>query len=145
MTPALAQPSVLVCAVTRALTVPSPGSGCETNRNWSLVPQMSPPPPCTVHVPPFSDWVPAGVAPPTSAHVHPLGHAPGGGGALLVRPTASNVTVLSASVSCDVTARPPSMPPLRPSVTVEPATGVHVLPSLDVYAVNVAPDRATRT
>jgi hypothetical protein len=129
MTPAFAHVFVLPCPITRAVTVPSAASGCQAKWNWSLVPQMSPPPPWTVHVAPFTDCVPAGVAPPTSAHVHPDGQ-PAGGELPTLAPV--NVTVLAASVLCDVTASPASMAPLTDSVAVEPATGVHVIPSADV-------------
>ncbi|MBV9542936.1 MAG: hypothetical protein JOY61_00985, partial [Chloroflexi bacterium] len=59
--------------------------------------------------------------------------------------TVSNVTVLSAPVLCDVTARPASTVPVIEMVTLEPAIGAHVTPSVDVYAVNVVPERATWT
>src|SRR5206468_6848945 len=103
----------------RALTVPSPASGCDTKWNWSPVPQMSPPPPCTVQVEPFRDCVPAGVAPPTSAHVHPLGQALGGGGALLATLTVSSTTVPSVFATCELTAIPASIGPDGPRSTVD--------------------------
>src|SRR5215831_12550405 len=101
---------------------------------------MSAPPPCTVQVEPFSAWVPPGVAPPTSAQLHPTGHV----GAPAATAIESNVTALAAAALCDVTASPASIAPLTLSVTVEPGTAVHVVPFADVYAVNVLPDRATR-
>src|SRR5437660_2594554 len=146
MTPAFAHGSVALCAVTRAVTGPSPASGCETRWNWSLVPQMSPPPPWTVQVPLASSvWAPAGVAPPTSVQLQPLGQSAGGVGAPVATATVSNVTALRAPALCDVTARPASIAVAAVIVTLDPATGVHVAPSAEVYAVNVAPDRATRT
>ncbi len=51
ITPALAWVPELDWVTTRACTVPSPVRGCETNRNWSAVPEMSDPPPDTVQVP----------------------------------------------------------------------------------------------
>src|SRR5258706_15207418 len=58
--------------------------------------------------------------------------------------TVSNVTVHRAPPLCEVTARPASSVPLRlASVTTDPATGVQVTPSAEVYAVNMVPARAT--
>src|SRR5215471_2276978 len=142
MTPVLAQGSVLAWDSTRALTVTSPVTGCEAKWNWSEVPQMSPPPPCTVQVPPVTVWPPAGVAPPTSAQVQPPGQ-------LMVEPavtaTLSKVTVLPAAVLCEVTARPASIDPLTLIDIAEPPSAVQVAPSIDVKAVNVLPERPTRT
>src|SRR5215472_7659296 len=137
MTPALAHGSVADWDVTRAVTEPSPASDCETKWNWSLVPQMSPPPPWTVHVPaPSTVWAPAGVAPPTSVQVQPFGQSAGGGGAPAATATVSNVTALVVPELCEVTARPATIAAEVVSVTLDPATGVHVPPSADVYAVN---------
>src|SRR5437660_4999195 len=143
MTPAFAHAFVLPCAVTRAVTVASPATGSVARWNWSLVPQMSPPPPRTVRVVPLTVCEPAGIALPTSAHVHPPGQPPGGAPAPTATPV--NVTVPAACVLCEVMARPACMAPLTLSVTLEPGTGVHVSPSLDVEAVNVPPDRVART
>src|SRR2546430_17700612 len=119
MTPALAQPWVFPWAPTRALAVPSPATFCDSKRNWSPVPQMSPPPPCTVQLPLSSDWVPAGVAPPISAHVHPLGQVNGGGGAVGASATSPNATVLSVPELCAVTARPASIASSPTTVPLE--------------------------
>src|SRR5258706_7428368 len=81
MTPALAQPSVLVCEVTCALAAPSPGRFWESKWNWSAVPQMSPPAPCTVQTPFVTSCVPASAGLPMSWQVQPAGHAAGRGGA----------------------------------------------------------------
>src|ERR1041385_5272783 len=121
MTPALAQPLVLPWATTRALTVPSAATFCDAKRNWSAEPQMSPPPPWTVHVPPLVVCVPAGGAPPMSWHTHRAGQGPGNPPAPIATPL--NVTVDTASVLCEVTARPARSEPLMPSDTPEPATG----------------------
>ncbi len=51
ITPALVLVLVRVWLTTRALSVPSPVSGSEMKRNWSLVPKMSAPPALTVQVP----------------------------------------------------------------------------------------------
>jgi hypothetical protein len=59
--------------------------------------------------------------------------------------TLSKVTALAAPVLCEVTASPASIEPLTPRVTEDPATAVQVRPSAEVYAVNVLPERATRT
>src|SRR5215468_2796484 len=82
MTPALALELVLACDATRAVTLPSPDSGCQTNRNWSAVPVMSAPPALIVQVPVFgsNDWLPAGAGFPMSAHVHGAGQGWGGAG-----------------------------------------------------------------
>ena len=51
ITPVLVLVLVRVWLTTRALTVPSPVIGSDTNRNWSAVPKMSAPPAVMVHVP----------------------------------------------------------------------------------------------
>src|SRR5437764_15428472 len=56
-----------------------------------------------------------------------------------VRPTASNVALLRAPGSCDVTASPASIGPETGRRTLEPATGLHVTPSADVSAVQTPP------
>ena len=48
MTPALAHAFALISETTCALAVPSLARAWEMRRNWSDVPQMSPPPPWTV-------------------------------------------------------------------------------------------------
>src|SRR3989440_11012729 len=72
ITPALAQPVVLVCETTRALTLPLAASACETKWKWSEVPQMSLPPPWIVQVPPLRDWLPAREACRASPTERPL-------------------------------------------------------------------------
>ncbi|HEY7199659.1 MAG TPA: hypothetical protein VIC57_05585 [Candidatus Dormibacteraeota bacterium] len=72
----MAQGSVALSEATRALTVPSPASDWETRWNWSAVPQMSPPPPCTLQTLPARPWLPASSGPPMSAHAHPAGQPP---------------------------------------------------------------------
>ena len=57
--------------------------------------------------------------------------------------TESMVTEPSAPELWEVTARPASTVAGRASVVVEPGMGVHVLPSGDVDAVNVDPERVT--
>ena len=57
--------------------------------------------------------------------------------------TESAVTMQSWVGSCEVTATPASIAPLVVSVTVEPATGTHAWPSLELYAVNVLLERPT--
>src|SRR4030088_2885600 len=115
MTPALAHGSLLPWATTLALTAPFPASGCETRWNWSAVPQMSPPPPSTVHVPLTSTWSPDGVAPPASPQLQPPGQRTGGGGAVVATLTVSNVTVVVVAVLWDVAAMPASTWPPVPS------------------------------
>src|SRR5215472_12901474 len=120
MTPALAQGLVADWEVTRAVTGPSPAIDCEMKWNWSLVPQMSPPPPWTVQVPgPSSVWAPAGTAPPTSVQVQPFGQSAGGGGAPAATATLSNVTALVVPELCEVTARPASIVAPTVSVTLD--------------------------
>src|ERR1700686_4973348 len=79
MTPALAHGSLADCVATRALKEPSAANDSDMRRKESDVVQMSLPPPWTVQVPALSDCAPAGVAPPMSWQVQPLGHAPCGG------------------------------------------------------------------
>ena len=55
----------------------------------------------------------------------------------------SKVAVLKALELCEVTAKPASTEPLMLNVTLEPATGVQLVPLLEVYAVKVEPERAT--
>src|SRR5439155_25139084 len=122
---------------------------------------MSPPAPCTVQVPPLSDWLPARAGLPMSAQLHGLGQeAPGvpvgvavgasgvpvgvavGASGVLVGVglaaadvetlTVSKVAVPRAPVLCEVTAMPASMAPLMLIVTLEPGTAVQVLPLLEV-------------
>src|ERR1700737_2653819 len=73
MTPALAIELVLVCEVMWAATPPPADTVCDRKWNWSAVPAISFPPPLIVHVPVVvaSDSLPAGVALPTSAELHP--------------------------------------------------------------------------
>src|SRR5580700_3007193 len=104
-------------------------------RNWSAVPQMSPPPACTDHVPPDCVCVPAGVGAPMSEHVNAAVQIPDG--SVEVEPIATDDTdtVLKAVWECDVTATPPRKLAPKFSATVDPGTWVHVVPSLDVIAV----------
>src|SRR5438128_1081715 len=122
MIPVLAHGSVLVCETTRALSVPSAASACQTKWNSSAVLQMSPPPPWMVQVPLLSTWLPTGVGLPMSAQVQPLGQAGGGGGALPLTFSVSKVAELSAAVLCELTARPASTVPLVLSATLVPMT-----------------------
>src|SRR5215469_8588538 len=107
MTPALAHSLVLACETTRALTIPSPASGCQAKWNWSAVrvPPMSTPPPWTVQVVLARLWPPVAAGLPMSAQFQPFGHVVGCGGPLVVTPTLAKATVLSAEVLCEVTAR----------------------------------------
>jgi hypothetical protein len=60
--------------------------------------------------------------------------------------TVSKVTALSVPALCEVTAIPACSVPVRLAiVTVAPATALQLTPSLDVYAVKVAPARPMRT
>src|SRR5215467_6079112 len=126
MTPALALELVLACDTTRAVTLPSPDSGCQTNRNWSAVPVMSAPPALMVQVPVFgsNDWLPAGAGFPMSAHVHGAGHGCGSAGAGGPPTTTSfMVTVLVAAASPEATAIPARAEGPRPRLAAEPGTG----------------------
>jgi hypothetical protein len=69
----------------------------------------------------------------------------GGGGADVGRPTEPKVAVLSALVLCEVTAIPARTVPETPRTSLEPAIGVQLTPSDDVYAVTMLPDRSTDT
>src|SRR5689334_8751084 len=63
--------------------------------------------------------------------------------ALVATLTLSNAAVLSDVLSCDVTAKPAV--PAAAIVTFVLASCVHVEPSGEYDAVNVAPDRTSRT
>ena len=91
---------------------------------------MSPPEPLTVQVPPLRDWSPARAGFPMSAQLQPLGQS--GGGVVVLMLTESKVTALTAPALWDVTARPAKVGPLKFSVTLDPATGDQVFPSLEV-------------
>ena len=67
ITPALAQEFVFCWAVTCATTVPLPTSGCDVKWNWSVMFQMSAPPPATVTVAPLTADDPARAGAPMSA------------------------------------------------------------------------------
>src|SRR5690348_6523236 len=127
MIPALALELVLACDATRAITLPSPDSVCQTNRNWSEVPVMSAPPALIVHVPVFgsNDWLPAGDGLPMSAHVHEAGQGLGGAGAGGPAGSATSpiVAVLTEAGSPAVTTSPASAPEPRFRLTDEPGTG----------------------
>src|SRR3989442_10653592 len=142
MMPALAQGLELggFWAVMCALTMALPGSGWDSSRNWSETSQMSPPPPCTFQVPAFTVSLPAGIGLPMSAQVQPPGQDDAGvANAMLL-----NCTVLGCVTLCEVTARPARMLPVRAATfNAEPGTAVQVVPSGDVYAVNVVPARPT--
>src|SRR5580700_2234076 len=112
--------------------VPSPVAGSSTKRNWSLVPQMSPPPPATVHAPDARFCPPAGVAPPMSPQVQPAGQSPGGADAPLVTARWSKTIWLLTVWLLESPPQPASKVPGIASATVDPATTVHVVPSLDV-------------
>ena len=58
------------------MTLPFPGSVCDTKWNSSAVPVMSAPPALIVHLPVLLlyDWLPGGMGPPMSAQVHGVGH-----------------------------------------------------------------------
>ena len=56
-------------------------------------------------------------------------------GIVVLTLTVSKVTVPRTLALCEVTAMPASTGPLILSVTLDPATGVQVVPSLEVYAV----------
>src|SRR5260221_13713343 len=123
MTPALAQPSVLVCEVTCALAPPSPGRFWESKWNWSAVPQMSPPAPCTVQTPFATSCVPARAGLPMSWQVQPAGAAPGGGGALVAVATPATTDVFTCPLGVGA-ARPAGIPPPGVGRGVgEPAAG----------------------
>src|ERR1700682_1233351 len=115
--------------------VPSADAGLERKRNWSLTPQMSPPPPCTVQMPLTTFWPPAGVAPPMSLQPQPTGHRPGGAGAPAVTAIPSMVTCALLVWLYESAPQPASRVPGMEKDTVEPDTGVQVTPSGDVYAV----------
>ena len=119
----------------RALTVPLPVSGWLRKRKLSDVPQMSPPPPWTVQLLPTTYCAPAGIGAPTSWQVQPVGQRLGGGAADGAAVTVSIVSVASADVEPELTARPPTMPAVGPNVTLEPMIGDHDTPSGDVKAV----------
>src|SRR5579862_459478 len=112
------------------MTLPSPLSDCDTMWNSSEVPQMSPPPPTSLHTPPDSESEPGGAGPPMSWHVHAEGH-PGDDAAVLTD-TVSSVTAEPVPWLWEVMAKPASRGSLRDSTTVEPGTAVHVVPSGDV-------------
>src|SRR5258706_1144951 len=104
---------------------------------------MSPPAPCTVHTPFATSCVPERAGLRTSGQVQQAGQAPGGGGALWAIETPANTDVFTCPL-CVVAARPARIaPPRLGSEIVEPAIGVQVTPSAEVYAVNVVPARAT--
>jgi len=65
-----------------------------------------------------------------SAHVQPVTHP--GGGAVVLTLTVSKVAVLKALELCEVTAMPANTDPLVLSVTLDPATGVQLVPLLEV-------------
>ena len=85
MTPAFAYGFTFCSAVTRAISWPSPLSGCEAYWNASAVPQISPPAPRTLKVEPDRAEPPVTPTAPTSRLVQGFGSAPpaggGGGGA----------------------------------------------------------------
>ena len=128
ITPAFAQPSLFVCAVTSAETPPSPGSDCQTKWKESEVPQMSPPPPEMVQALPDKDWLPVGAAFPMSLQDHPAGQAarPGGGTSLDVIDTLLSVTAEPVPWSWEVIANPASKGWGRLRAVVEPGTAVQV-------------------
>src|SRR5919204_2645304 len=107
---------------------------------------MSPPPASSVQVEPLSAWPPLGVGKPMSWHDQPLGQTFGGGGAPAPIATLVNVPVPSVVTLCEFTARPArTVPPRFGRSSVELDTGDQVVPSADVYAVRLVPERATRT
>src|SRR5512140_3034414 len=96
---------------------------------------MSAPAPFTVKTPALYVAEPASAGDPMSASVQ--GHGTG--------ETATVSTVADPSVphTCEVTASPARTGPLSPTLTAEPATAVHEIPSGDVYAVAVPADIET--
>ncbi len=132
MTPALAQVLVFCWAVTWAATVPSPVRVCAAKWKESAVPQMSPPPPTSVQVPPGDRLSePAGRAPPMSAQLHPDGQRPGGGVSPGVMATESRVTAEPVPWAWDVIPNPASRVPVMARAWVDPGTRVQVVPSGD--------------
>ena len=76
ITPALDQPlagSVFCRPVTSAITAPSQLKLWLAKLHWSLVPQMSAPPPEIVHAPLFTDADPASDGAPMSVSLQPGG------------------------------------------------------------------------
>src|SRR5438128_974931 len=79
---------------------------------------------------------------PTSAQVQLAGQLVGGGGAELVTLSAFAWTVLATLAVAELTDTPSRIVPLRPGIaSVAPMTGAQLVPSGDVKAENVLPER----
>src|SRR6202035_3651934 len=87
-----------------------------------------------VHVPLPYSWLPAGTpGPPMSAQVKPPGQIDGGGVVTAATFTAAKVAGVVAPVVPVVAASPArEFPEPMSRATLEPSTGVHVLPSAEV-------------
>src|ERR1700688_1670681 len=109
MGPALAQALVFCWDVTWAVTEPSALNAWETKCSESAVPQMSPPPPTSFHVPPLVSWSwPGGRAPPMSPQDHAAGQVFGGGCEPASSATLSKVVVDCTTVLLASLAMPPT-------------------------------------
>src|SRR5579863_7808179 len=109
MSPPLAHALDDVCEKTRAVMLPSAARGCHTKWNASALPQISEPPPVTLHVLPCRSWAPSGVAAPMSAQLQAVGQEnPGGGYSVAATDTESRVTAEPTPWLWDVTANPAS-------------------------------------
>src|SRR5262245_29595238 len=78
---------------------PLPLTLCQMKWNWSLVAQMSLPPPWMAQAPPLSAWPPAGLGPPMSAQLHPLGHTVGSGVGVAVLVAVATLVFVAVGVA----------------------------------------------
>src|SRR5205809_3783850 len=100
---------------------------------------MSAPPACIVQVPLLTDWLPVGVGLPMSAQVQPAGQTRD-----VLTFTVSKVADPMSPPLCDDTTRPAMFEPLMLFIVIlDPGTSVQVLPSLEVKALYVLPERMT--
>src|SRR5262249_51569087 len=134
MTPLFASAPPVGVEVTLAESVVLPATCFATRWNWSEVPQMSAPPPVTVHVPRCRDSPPTTFGLPTSRQLQPPGQvdAPDAGfgtavGAETVKP--AKEALPSLSLALELAASPTRLVTGSTSSSVLPGTSVYVLPS----------------